>query len=72
PGLALASFASQAEAEKELARVATRGVRTARVAQERAEARGQILKLPAADAGLRKQLDSLTAQLEGKALRPCG
>lgn len=71
PGLALASFASQADAEKELARVSTRGVRTARVAQERAEARGQILKLPAADAGLRKQLDSLTAQLEGKPLQPC-
>jgi len=71
PGLALASFTNQADAEKELARVATRGVRTARVAQERAEARGQILKLPAADAGLRKQLDSLTPQLEGKALKPC-
>ena len=71
PGLALASFTNQADAEKELARVATRGVRTARVAQERAETRGQILKLPAADAGLRKQLDSLTPQLEGKALRPC-
>ena len=72
PGLALASFASQPEAENELARVATRGVRTARVVQERTEARGQILKLPAADAGLRKQLDSLTPQLEGKALRSCG
>ncbi|MBC7600479.1 MAG: SPOR domain-containing protein, partial [Polaromonas sp.] len=35
PGLALASFTNQADAEKELARVATRGVRTARVAQER-------------------------------------
>ena len=71
PGLALASFASQPEAENELARVATRGVRTARVVQERTEARGQILKLPAADAGLRKQLDTLTGQLEGKVLRPC-
>lgn len=71
PGLALASFTSQADAEKELARVATRGVRTARVALERAEARGQILKLPAADASLRKQLDGLAPQLDGKALRPC-
>ena len=71
PGLALASFASQPEAENELARVTTRGVRTARVVQERTEARGQILKVPAADAGLRKQLDSLTAQLEGKPLQPC-
>jgi hypothetical protein len=71
PGLALASFASQPEAENELARLATLGVRTARVVQERAEARGQILKLGAVDSTLRKQLDSLTAQLEGKALRPC-
>ena len=71
PGLALASFAAQADAEKELARVATKGVRTARVALERPEARGQILKLAAVDAALRKQLDSLAPQLEGKVLRPC-
>lgn len=71
PGLALASFAQQAEADKELARIATKGVRTARVVQERAEARGQILKLAAVDAALRAQLDALKPQLEGKALRPC-
>jgi hypothetical protein len=71
PGLALASFALQADAEKELARIATRGVRTARVAQERAEARGQILKFAAVDAPLRTQLDALKPQLEGKPLRPC-
>jgi hypothetical protein len=71
PGLALASFASQAEADKELARIATKGVRTARVVQERAEARGQILKLAAVDAALRAQLDTLKPQLEGKPLRPC-
>jgi len=71
PGLALASSSSQADAENELVRVTARGVRTARVAQERAEARGQILKLPAADAALRKQLDGLTPQLEGRVLRSC-
>lgn len=71
PGLALASFAQQADADKELARIATKGVRTARVMQERAEARGQILKLAAVDAALRAQLDALKPQLEGKALRPC-
>ncbi|MGC1174138.1 SPOR domain-containing protein [Polaromonas sp.] len=71
PGLALASFPLQADAEKELARVAAKGVRTARVAQERAETRGQILKLAAVDAGLRAQLDTLKPQLEGKALRAC-
>ncbi len=71
PGLALASFAQQADADKELARIATKGVRTARVVQERAEARGQILKLAAVDAALRAQLDALKPQLEGKTLRPC-
>ena len=71
PGLALASFPLQADAEKELARVAAKGVRTARVAQERAETRGQILKLGAVDTGLRAQLDALKPQLEGKNLRTC-
>jgi hypothetical protein len=71
PGLALASFALQADADKELARVASKGVRTARVVQERGEARGQILKLAAVDAALRAQLDALKPQLEGKPLRPC-
>ncbi len=71
PGLALASFPLQADAEKELARIAAKGVRTARVAQERAETRGQILKLAAVDASLRAQLDTLKPQLEGKTLRTC-
>lgn len=71
PGLALASFALQADADKELARIASKGVRTARVVQERAEARGQMLKLAAVDAALREQLDALRPQLEGKPLRPC-
>lgn len=71
PGLALGSFALQADADRELARIATKGVRTARVVQERAEARGQILKLAAVDGALRAQLDTLKPQLEGKPLRPC-
>jgi hypothetical protein len=71
PGLALASFPAQADADRELARIATKGVRTARVTQERAEVRGQILKLTAVDSSLRAQLDSLTPQLEGKALQAC-
>jgi hypothetical protein len=71
PGLALASFAQQADADKELARIAGKGVRTARVVQERAEARGQIVKFAAVDSELRTQLDGLKAQFEGKALRAC-
>ncbi len=71
PGLALASFSVQADAEKELARIATKGVRTARVAQERAEVRGQILKLAAVDAALRAQLEGIKPQLNGKTLQSC-
>jgi hypothetical protein len=71
PGLALGSFPTQAEADKELARIATKGVRTARVTQERAEARGQIVKFAAVDSELRTQLDALKAQFDGKALRTC-
>lgn len=71
PGLALASFTAQADAEKELARVTGKGVRTARVAQERPEARGQMLKIATLDAALRARLDTLTPLLEGKPFRPC-
>ena len=71
PGLALASFPAQADAETEMARIAGKGVRTARVVQERPEARGQILKLAAVDAARRAQLDAIRPQLNGKALQPC-
>jgi hypothetical protein len=71
PGLALASFPAQAEAEKELTRIATKGVRTARVIQERAETRGQILKLASVDAALRARLDAIKPQLDGKPLQSC-
>lgn len=71
PGLSLGHFSSQAEAERELARIATRGVRTAKVVQEQSEIRGQLLKLPAVDAPLMAKLELLKPQLAGKALRPC-
>ena len=71
PGLSLGHFGSQAEAERELARAATLGVRTARVVLERPEAKGQLLRLAAVDAALRSQLEALKPQLEGKALQAC-
>jgi len=71
PGLSLGHFGSQAEAERELARAATLGVRTARVVLERPEAKGQLLKLAAVDAALRSQLEALKPQLEGKAWQAC-
>ncbi len=71
PGLSLGSFKTQPEADTELARIAKKGVKTARVIQERAEQRGQKLKLPTVNAALRTQLDAIKPQLAGKALQPC-
>ena len=71
PGLSLGHYSSQAEAERELAKAATRGVRTAKVVQERPEARGQLLKLPAADAAIKEKLEALKPQLAGKTLQAC-
>ena len=72
PGLSLGSFKTQPEAEAELARIARKGVKTAKVMQERAEQRGQRLRLPAVDAALRGQLDAIKPQLAGKAWVACG
>ena len=71
PGLSLGNFKTQPEAEVELARIAKKGVKTAKVIQERAEQRGQRLKLAAVDATLRSQLDAIKPQLAGKALQKC-
>lgn len=71
PGLSLGHFASQADADAGLARIVLRSVRTARVLQERPEARGQRLKLTSADAPLLAQLDTLKPLLAGKPLQAC-
>ena len=72
PGLSLGSFKTQPEAEAELARITKKGVKTAKVIQERAEQRGQRLRLPAVDAAVRGRLDAIKPQLAGKALVACG
>ena len=71
PGLSLGNFETQPEAEAELARIAKKGIKTAKVLQERAEQRGQRLKLPAVDTALRSQLDAIKPQLAGKAFQAC-
>ena len=71
PGLSLGNFQTQPEAEAELARIAKKGVKTARVIQERAEQLGQQLKLPTVDAALRGQLDAIRPQLAGKPFQAC-
>ena len=71
PGLSLGNFETQPEAEAELVRIAKKGIKTAKVLQERAEQRGQRLKLPAVDTALRSQLDAIKPQLAGKAFQAC-
>ncbi|MBC5782767.1 SPOR domain-containing protein [Ramlibacter sp. USB13] len=71
PGLSLGSFPSEAAASGQLAALAEKGVRTARVVQERPEQKGQRLQLPAVDDNLRPRLDELKFALAGKPLRPC-
>lgn len=71
PGLSLGGFTTQAAANEELTALSRRGVRTARVVQERAEVRGSLLKIPAADEALRARLDEVKPALAGKPLRSC-
>lgn len=71
PGLSLGGFTSQAAAQQQLDRLAQRGVRTARVIQEREEARGQLLRLPVVDDALRARLEEIRTVLNGKPLRTC-
>jgi hypothetical protein len=71
PGLSLGSYPSEAAATQQLQALADRGVRTARVVQERPEQRGQRLVLPAVDDNLRPRLADLAAPLNAKTLRPC-
>ena len=72
PGLSLGGFPSEAQAKTALEQFAQRGVRTARVVQERAEVRGQWLKFPQADATLKQRLEAGKASLlGGSTLRAC-
>lgn len=71
PGVSLGGYASEAEANRQREVLAERGVRTARVVQERAEVRGQMLRLPALDDSLRARVDELKAGLGAKSLRAC-
>ncbi len=70
-GFSLGSFETQTAATNALNTLTKRGVRTARVVQERAELRGTNLKLSAVDDALSGRLDEMKAALAGKALRAC-
>jgi hypothetical protein len=71
PGLSLGGFPTELAAMEQREALANRGVRTARVLQERPEQRGHRLVLPAVDDTLRPRADELNAILSAKPLRPC-
>lgn len=70
-GLSLGGFQTQAAANAALANLNRRGVRTARVVLERAEVRGTMLKIPAADDAVKALLEEFKTALAGKPLRSC-
>ncbi|WOI43422.1 SPOR domain-containing protein [Acidovorax sp. BLS4] len=73
PGLSLGRFSTEEAAERALATLGTQGVRTARVVQERTDATGYVLRLPAATAALRTQAEGqLRGLLASRPLRACG
>lgn len=72
PGLSLGRFSTEEAAQRGLGLLVNQGVRTARVVQERADAPGFTLRLPAVSEALRSRLDgALQPALAGKTLRPC-
>ena len=71
PGLSLGRFPSEEAAERGLADLARKGVRSARVVQERRDTPAFMLRLPDADAALRQQARGLQGALAGKELRAC-
>ena len=71
PGLSLGRFSTEEAAQRGLSNLTAKGVRTARVVQERNDAPGYMLRLPAADSALRARVEALRTPMAGKALRPC-
>ena len=71
PGLSLGVYGTEAAASAALESLRRRGVRTARVLQERPGAPGYWLRLPQADAALRARVEEFRGALAGKPLRPC-
>ncbi len=71
PGLALAAFDLQTQADSALKALSERGVHTARVVQDTPAQPGFRLRLPAVDDTLRGQLPAVQAALPTQALQPC-
>jgi len=71
PGLALVRAATQAQAQAELAALQRRGVRTAKVVQEKPSSEQVLLRLPVVSEPLKARLEELRAVLQDRPLRAC-
>ncbi len=71
PGLALGTYSNEAAAQQAREEVERRGVRTAKVAQERAESVSFTLRLPGITTAQRAAIDNLGDAMAGKSLRAC-
>lgn len=72
PGLALGTYSTEAAAKQALQQTEQGGVRTAKVAQERAESVSFSLRLPSITDAQRAAVDGLREAMAGKTLRRCG
>lgn len=71
PGLALGTYSTEAAAQQALAELVPKGIRTARVMQERAEQRSHTLRLNAITPAQRAEVEGLNTAMAGKKLTPC-
>lgn len=71
PGLSLGTFSSEAAAQTALQQVVRKGVKTARVAQERAASTSFSLRLPAITASQRDRIQSLGPAIGNRQLTAC-
>lgn len=71
PGLSLGRYSTEEAAQRALADLRAKGVRTARVVPERPAGTAYVLRLPAVTEALRPQADALRPQLGGRAWRRC-
>ncbi len=70
-GLSLGSYDTQAKATAELAKLSQRGIRTARVLQDRSAGNATYLKLPAVSETMKQRLNDVKPALAGHALQTC-
>lgn len=71
PGLSLGQHDTEADANAQMQALAQKGVRSARVLQDRPPSQAQTLKLPAVDDSLRPRVEALQPVLSAIKLRPC-